>query len=64
MSIGLSPIDFSILHLLRPGCHRTIERALDEVIAEAERNRRTREAFERFAKSGIQIRDIYGVLED
>ncbi len=41
----------------------TIERALDEVIAERERNRRAWEATERFIHSGIQIRDVYGKLE-
>ncbi len=40
----------------------TIERALDAVIAEHERNRITRDANERFVKSGIEIRDVYGKL--
>lgn len=40
----------------------TIDRALDQVIAEHERNRLTREANERFIKSGIRIRDVYGKL--
>jgi SOS response regulatory protein OraA/RecX len=40
----------------------TIERALDAVIAEHERNRLAREANERFIKSGIKIRDVYGKL--
>lgn len=40
----------------------TLERALDVVIAEYERNRLTREANERFVKSGIEIRDVYGKL--
>jgi ribosomal protein S4 len=40
----------------------TVDRALDEVIAEHERNRLTREANERFVKSGIEIRDVYGKL--
>ena len=40
----------------------TIERALDAVIAEHERNRRAHEANERFVKSGIAIRDVYGKL--
>lgn len=40
----------------------TIERALDSVIAEHERNRRAHEANERFVKSGIEIRDVYGKL--
>ncbi len=38
----------------------TVDRALDVVIAEHERNRLTREANERFIKSGIEIRDVYG----
>jgi hypothetical protein len=41
----------------------TVERALDAVIAEDERNRKAVEAHERFLRSGIEIRDIYGVLE-
>lgn len=40
----------------------TIERALDEVITERERIRVAWQAHERFLKSGIQIRDVYGVL--
>ncbi|MDQ6704925.1 MAG: hypothetical protein M3Z85_03040 [Acidobacteriota bacterium] len=40
----------------------TIERALDEVIAEYDRNRLAREANERFLRSGIEIRDVYGKL--
>ncbi len=40
----------------------TLERALDVVIAEYERNRITREANERFVKSGVEIRDVYGKL--
>lgn len=42
----------------------TIEQALDLAIAEHERNRLVREANERFIKSGVEIRDVYGVLED
>jgi hypothetical protein len=42
----------------------TIERALDAVIAEHTRNRITRNANERFIKSGIKIRDVYGTLAD
>ncbi len=41
----------------------TIDKALDQVIAEDERNRAAREANERFIKSGIQIRDVFGRLE-
>jgi hypothetical protein len=42
----------------------TIERALDAVIAEDEKNRITFEANERFFKSGIKIKDVYGKLAD
>ncbi len=41
----------------------TIERALEQVIAERERDRRVQAALERFASSGIQIQDVYGKLE-
>jgi hypothetical protein len=40
-----------------------IERALDIVIAEHERNRLTAEANDRFVSSGIGIKDAYGTLE-
>jgi hypothetical protein len=40
-----------------------IERALDLVIAEHERNRLTIEANDRFVKSGVDVRDVYGRLE-
>jgi len=40
----------------------TIDRALDAVIAEHERNRITCDANERFVKTGIKIRDVYGKL--
>jgi predicted nucleic acid-binding protein len=39
-----------------------IERALDLVIAEDERNRLVLEANDRFIKSGIGIKDVYGVV--
>jgi hypothetical protein len=42
----------------------TIEHALEEVIAERERQRAAWRSHERLLKSGIQIRDIYGVLEE
>jgi Arc/MetJ family transcription regulator len=42
----------------------TIERALEEVITERERNRAAWQAHERFLKSDVQIRDVYGVLEE
>ena len=42
----------------------TIERALDLVISEHERIRLTVEANERFVTSGIDIKDVYGTLEE
>ena len=39
-----------------------IDRALDMVIAEHERNRLAIEAIDRFVKSGIDIKDVYGTL--
>ena len=41
-----------------------IDRALDLVISEHERNRLTQEANDRFVKSGIQIKDVYDNLEE
>ncbi|MGA8220265.1 MAG: hypothetical protein WB780_01330 [Candidatus Acidiferrales bacterium] len=41
-----------------------IDRALDLAISEHERNRLAEEANERFVKSGIDIRDVYGNLEE
>jgi len=41
----------------------TIERALDLVISEHERNRSAAEANERFVSSGIDIKDVYGTLD-
>jgi hypothetical protein len=41
----------------------TIEFALDEVIAERERNRRAWKATEQLLKSGIQVEDVFGRLE-
>ncbi len=40
----------------------TIERALDLAIAEHASNRLALEATERFIKSGVDIKDIYGTL--
>lgn len=40
-----------------------IERALDFAIDEHERDRMVAEANERFVKSDIDIRDVYGKLE-
>jgi hypothetical protein len=42
----------------------TIERALDFTITEHERNRLLLDANERFLRSGVEIRDVYGKLED
>ena len=39
-----------------------IERALDFAIAEHEKNRLVFQATERFIKSGIEIKDVYGTL--
>jgi len=39
-----------------------IERALDFAIAEHEKNRLVLQATERFVKSGIEIKDVYGTL--
>ena len=39
-----------------------IERALDFAIAEHEKNRLVLEATERFVKSRIDIKDVYGAL--
>jgi len=40
----------------------TIERALDAVIAEHKRNQLAIDANERFVKSGVGIKDVYGKL--
>jgi hypothetical protein len=50
--------------VLRAGTEtETIERALDLVISEHERNRLVVQANELFVTSGIDMRDIYGTLE-
>ena len=41
-----------------------IERALDFTITEHERNRLLLEANERFLRSGVEIKDVYGKLDD
>ena len=41
----------------------TIELALDWVIEEHRRNSLAREATERFLRSGVEIKDVYGKLE-
>ena len=40
-----------------------IERALDLVISEHQRNRLAAQANERFVKSGISVKDVYATLE-
>lgn len=40
----------------------TVERALDFVIDEHERNQLAAEANENFVNSGVEIRDVYGKL--
>jgi hypothetical protein len=42
----------------------TIERALALAISENDRNRLAEEAHDRFLRSGIEIKDVYGALED
>lgn len=42
----------------------TIERALEEVITERERNRIALRAHKRLLNNGIQIKDVYGVLDE
>ena len=50
--------------LLRAGTEtEAIERALDLVISEHERNRLAAEANERFVKSGLTVKDVYDTLE-
>jgi len=50
--------------VLRAGTEtEAIERALDLVISEHVRNRLAVEATERFVKSGIAVKDVYGTLE-
>jgi hypothetical protein len=51
--------------VLRAGTEtEAVERALDLVISEHERNRLATEANERFVSSGIVVKDVYGALED
>ena len=42
----------------------TIEKALDSIISEAEKNKMALKATEKFLKSNIEIRDVFGNLED
>lgn len=41
----------------------TIERALDLAISEHENNRLAWQATERFLRSGVQIKDVFGSLD-
>jgi hypothetical protein len=41
----------------------TIERALEQVISEAERDRRAWAATEKLIRSGIQIKDVFGRVD-
>jgi hypothetical protein len=41
----------------------TVERALEQVISEAEKDRRAWVAHEKLIKSGIQIKDVFGRLD-
>jgi hypothetical protein len=41
----------------------TIERALERVISEAEKDRRAWAATERLIKSGVQIKDVFGRVD-
>ena len=51
--------------VLRAGTEtEAIERALDLVISEHDRIRLTVEANDRFVTSGIDIKDVYGTLEE
>jgi hypothetical protein len=42
----------------------TIERALDAIISEAEKNKIALKATDNFLKSNIEIKDVFGNLED
>jgi hypothetical protein len=42
----------------------TIDRALDLVISEAQSNRLAHAANRRFLRGGIEIKDVYGALDD
>jgi hypothetical protein len=42
----------------------TIDRALDLAISEAQSHRLAVAANERFLKSGVEIKDVYGVLDE
>ena len=50
--------------VLRAGTEtEAIERALDLVISEHERNRLAAETNDRFVKTGVAVKDVYGTLE-
>jgi hypothetical protein len=50
--------------VLRAGTEtEAIERALDLVISEHQRNRLAARANERFVKTGISVKDVYATLE-
>jgi hypothetical protein len=50
--------------VLRAGTEtEAIERALDLVISEHQKNRLATQANDRFVISGIEIKDVYGTLE-
>lgn len=42
----------------------TVERALDLAISEHERNRLAAEANQKFLRSGVVIRDVFGALKE
>lgn len=42
----------------------TVERALDQVISEDERNRRAWAATEKLLRSGVKVRDVFGRLPE
>jgi hypothetical protein len=51
--------------VLRAGTEtEAVERALDLVISEHERMQLAAEANERFVTSGINVKDVYGALEE
>ena len=50
--------------VLRAGTEtEAIARALDLVISEHERNRLAAETNDRFVKTGVAVKDVYGTLE-
>jgi hypothetical protein len=62
----LDPVKIKRAQRVLRACTETeaIEWALDLVISEHQRNRLTAEANERFVASGIEIKDVYGALEE